>query len=42
MPVGLIGPQGATDDPMRVAERIAHAVASTGIARVAQWLADSA
>ena len=34
MPVGLIGPREATDEQMRVAERIAYAVASTGVALV--------
>ncbi|WP_275926101.1 SLOG cluster 4 domain-containing protein, partial [Burkholderia sola] len=34
MPVGVIGPRDATDEQMRVAERIAHAVAATGIALV--------
>ncbi|WP_010117880.1 LOG family protein [Burkholderia oklahomensis] len=34
MPVGLIGPRVATDEQMRVAESIAHALAATGIAIV--------
>jgi uncharacterized protein (TIGR00725 family) len=34
MPVGVIGPRDATDEQMQVAERIAHALAATGIALV--------
>jgi uncharacterized protein (TIGR00725 family) len=34
MPVGVIGPRVATDEQMRVAERIAYALAGTGIALV--------
>lgn len=34
MPVGVIGPRDATDEQMQVAERIAHALAATGVALV--------
>ncbi|KVN24941.1 lysine decarboxylase [Burkholderia pyrrocinia] len=34
MPVGVIGPRDATDAQMRVAERIAHALAAAGVALV--------
>lgn len=34
MPVGVIGPRDATDEQMRVAERIAHALATAGVALV--------
>ena len=34
MPVGVIGPRDATDEQMRVAERLAHALAAAGVALV--------
>ncbi|RDS99556.1 lysine decarboxylase, partial [Burkholderia contaminans] len=34
MPVGVIGPREATDEQMRVAQRIAHALAAAGVAIV--------
>ena len=34
MPVGVIGPRDATDEQIRAAERIAHALAAAGIAIV--------
>ncbi|KFG93311.1 lysine decarboxylase [Burkholderia paludis] len=34
MPVGIIGPRDATGEQMRVAERIAHALAAAGVALV--------
>ncbi|CAB3968133.1 lysine decarboxylase [Burkholderia aenigmatica] len=34
MPVGVIGPRDATGEQMRVAERVAHALAASGIAIV--------
>ncbi|RQS22716.1 TIGR00725 family protein [Burkholderia sp. Bp8998] len=34
MPVGVIGPRDATDEQMRIAERIAHALAAAGVAIV--------
>nr|WP_185640662.1 TIGR00725 family protein [Burkholderia sp. Bp9142] len=34
MPVGLIGPRDATGEQMRVAERVAQALAATGVAIV--------
>ncbi|HKT65387.1 TIGR00725 family protein [Burkholderia sp. 22313] len=33
-PVGVIGPREATDEQMRIAERVAHALAAAGIAIV--------
>lgn len=34
MPVGVIGPREATDEQMRLAQRIAHALAAAGVAIV--------
>lgn len=34
MPVGVIGPRAATDEQLRVAEQVAHALARAGMAIV--------